>query len=463
MDLTSGKTGRVYLRPQKSGKKWKPVWLTLIPPSSSAVGRIEIQDQGGTLGEPGRRRHQALGEKKPKIIRLSELLNVLRLPPNAEACPMENMCAFCVETQERTLVFAALKSDCVEWVDKLCHSTFQKTSVPDLKPQMEENAIYASADHVSDFRVTVEKTDAAARCGLQGVYWLQVGRESLLLKDTQRSTVQEWPYEVLRRYGKDKGSLSIETGRRCDCGPGTIIFDTPQAETIFSVIQSTIKRKTMHTAPHSGEALEVEKSVTANRQAHSPLPRTPELNRLSVSSAIFENKLKMDSEEATSSHPAPITLMPLPSLPTQEIRSKSVIDNVYADPNECMQSPKFSTALYVDPASVLPLKPPETAEPGQNKLHSVYSEVFDKVSSGRRAVKFADDDHIYCEPVKGAEEKEKTEEEEVKKADPFAHLYAQVCKTNKGVPSPQPREEEREKEERERGEGDVIYESLGII
>ena len=35
------------------------------------------------------------------------------------------MSAFCVETQDRTMVFAALKDDCVEWVEKLCHSTFQ--------------------------------------------------------------------------------------------------------------------------------------------------------------------------------------------------------------------------------------------------------------------------------------------------------------------------------------------------
>lgn len=86
----------------------------------------------------------------------------------------ENMSAFCVETQERALVFAALKDDCLAWVDKLCHSTFQvgprfpwKSHDPQpgntsstlsicLSQQgfpqgsgqlrMEENQIYASAD-----------------------------------------------------------------------------------------------------------------------------------------------------------------------------------------------------------------------------------------------------------------------------------------------------------------------------
>lgn len=40
-------------------------------------------------------------------------------------CLQDNMSAFCVETQERTMVFAALKDDCVDWVEKLCHSTFR--------------------------------------------------------------------------------------------------------------------------------------------------------------------------------------------------------------------------------------------------------------------------------------------------------------------------------------------------
>lgn len=58
---------------------------------------------------------------------------------------------------------------------------------------------------VSEFLVVVQKTDAATRCDLQGAYWLQVGQEALLLKETQKkSVVREWPYEMLRRYGKDK-------------------------------------------------------------------------------------------------------------------------------------------------------------------------------------------------------------------------------------------------------------------
>lgn len=55
----------------------------------------------------------------------------------------------------------------------------------------------------------VQETDAATRCGLQGPYWLQVGDDTLLLRDTQtKNIVKEWPYELLRRYGKDKVNVS---------------------------------------------------------------------------------------------------------------------------------------------------------------------------------------------------------------------------------------------------------------
>lgn len=42
-------------------------------------------DHGGGVR---RHQHQPHVEKKLKVLKLSELINVLRLPPNAEACPM---------------------------------------------------------------------------------------------------------------------------------------------------------------------------------------------------------------------------------------------------------------------------------------------------------------------------------------------------------------------------------------
>lgn len=433
MDAQS-KTGKVYLQLKTSGKKWKPVWLSLFPSSCSGVGRLELQDGAGLTGDgsPGVRRHQqAVGERRLKVVRLSELITVLKLPPNAEACPMENMCAFCVETQERTMVFAAPKDDCAEWVDKLCQSTFQRADSNNV--HVEENQIYASADAVSEFWVTVQRTAVASRCGLQGSYWLQVGHESLLLRDKHKSMVREWPYELLRRYGKDKMTLSIEAGRRCDSGPGTFIFETQQADRVFSLIQTAIKRKTGG-SPNP----EADRGAGPNTAAHSPLPRIPDMTSMV---SILENQLRTqdrkpreDPPEKNPTHPAPITLMPLPSVPTQDtptgVGISSQSEAVYADPADCVQS--VTTALYVDPASVLPLKPPANTDSNISPRDSDYSEVFDRISpvphqphvvQGLRGA--PRDEPIYTEPTTLTPTPKPPAQS---KSDPFAHLYAQVCK-----------------------------------
>ncbi|XP_034542710.1 docking protein 1 isoform X2 [Notolabrus celidotus] len=443
-----------------------------------------------------------------KVVRLSELISVLRLPPNAEACPTENMSAFCVETQDRTMVFAALKDDCVEWVEKLCQSTFQRGGVSgSTQLRMEENQIYASAEEASEFWVVVQRTDAAARCGLQGSYLLQVGTEALLLRETQKkSTVREWPYELLRRYGRDKLAFTIEAGRRCKSGPGTFTFETQQAEKIFSLIQSTIKRKT---SPVTLGSSEVEK-VIGNIQAHSPLPKVPDL------SAILENTLRtqekkhttseesledvVGSPERVSAQPPPITLMPLPLIPTDGGGSVShhggQSEVVYADPADCLKpapKPHPPTALYVDPADFLPLKPPSSGEsvsplpissasqPELNTAHPdpVYSEVYDKIhlvqnketviQSRGEVKRYADNEPIYTEPV--AKKGEATQKQEIK-PDPFAHLYAQVNKTPSSSSNAAPSCSASSSSASvglssmfaaDHALDDVIYENLGII
>ncbi|XP_018556467.1 docking protein 1 [Lates calcarifer] len=526
MDFNT-KTGKVYLQPHKAGKKWKPVWLSLFPPSSSGVGRLEIQDLGGggAGGDHGtgvRRHRQPLGDRKLKVVQLSELISVLRLPPNAEACPLENMSAFCVETQDRTMVFAALKDDCVDWVEKLSHSTFQRGGDSGSNQlHMEENQIYASGDEASEFWVVVQRTDAATRSGLQGSYWLQVGREALLLRETQKKNiVGEWPYELLRRYGKDKLILTIEAGRRCESGPGTFTFETQQAEKIFSLIQTTIKQKTSSVAL-GNQNQEAEKVAVTNIQAHSPLPKIPDMTTMA---AILENNLKTEERkcaaleesahiqdelvvqsECVSAQPVPITLMPLPLIPTHDSPSGhhhgGQSDAVYADPADCIQSvpeQHLSTALYVDPASVLPLKPPSSREsviPRHNPFSphpcfnidhpdSVYSEVYDKISpvlskqaaiQGKGKTKcFADDEPIYTEPMY---EKEEASYKNETKSDPFAHLYAQICKTAKSsstsassnttpscsAPCFSATDDTTRTKDMDKSLDDVIYENLGVI
>ncbi|XP_077426760.1 uncharacterized protein LOC144055037 isoform X2 [Vanacampus margaritifer] len=500
-------------------ERWKPVLLSLVPHSNNGVGRLEIQfkgDGGGRDHVGGLKRHHQPQENKVKVVRLSELISVLRLPPNAEACPTENMSAFCVESQQRTMVFATQKDDCVDWVEKLCQRTFQRTPGSDTKElHMEENVIYSTTNDASDFCVVVQGTDAAIRCGLQGSYCLQVGQKTLLLKDIQKvNVVRQWPYELLRRYGKDKVTLTIEAGRRCDSGPGTFTFETQQSEKIFNLIQSTIKQKTLAVA--SGNLhQEEDKALVSNIQANSPLPEIPDITSMasilekaaihiktsSTTEDIMRSGDDSTASENQSSQPAPITLMPLPKVP---ILDKPSVDlrgcqpeAEYANPADCIKNvPKPQATMshvYVDPASVLPLHPPsskETTNPSSNSFasrpcfiisqpDSVYSEVYDKVNLSTTEPKanwgkpeiryFTEDEPIYTVPVsKGEEVSDQVES----KPDPFAHLYAQVNKTPpSSSPSSTPPPPSSTSlassiaatQISDTAPDDVIYENLGII
>ncbi|RVE76748.1 hypothetical protein OJAV_G00012080 [Oryzias javanicus] len=429
---SGSKTGKVYLRPHKPGKKWKPVWLSLLPPSSSGVGRLEIQDVagGGAAGDlsSGVRRHHPHLDRKVKVVRLSEVLSVLRLPPNAEACPMENMSAFCVESQDRTLVFAALKDDCVDWVDKLCLSSFKTGNSSGTAPaRMEENQIYASADAAQQFWVAVQKTEAATRCGLEGSFWLEVGGASLLLRDAQKkNVVGEWPYEQLRRYGSHQSVLTIEAGRRCSSGPGIFGFESSQEVPVLGGGATPPGRPGGSTGRHAC--------------AHHPYaPPT-----------------------AANADPA-----------LQESRSPPVRRDLRGSGGVCpaqREAPPNQSAVH-RPRQRPPSETPggrRQPPPQADRQDSVYSEVLDRVSphqnrQGGDPGTERPEEPVYAEPAGGPKpEPDRTGN----KPDPFAHLYARVCKPAPHK-APSPESETRTGATRlTRGEeppDDVIYESLGII
>lgn len=99
-------------------QKWKKNWFVLYPASQNGIARLEFFDCAG------------YGTEKPstkkldkKIIRLSECISIL--PALTESCPKENMSAFCVETNDKTHVFAAEKQVTNEWVEKMCEIAFQ--------------------------------------------------------------------------------------------------------------------------------------------------------------------------------------------------------------------------------------------------------------------------------------------------------------------------------------------------
>ncbi|XP_071393286.1 docking protein 1b [Centroberyx affinis] len=246
---THVKEGQLYVQHQKFGKKWKKNWFVLYPASQNGIARLEYYDSpsgGGGGGGAGGGGNEKTRKLDKKIIRLSECISIL--PAVTESCPKDNMAAFCVETNDKTHVFAAEKSVTTEWVDKMCEIAFQGGSgaadsnggQQDL--QMSENLIYYSREEVNEFWVSVQRTEASERCGLSASYWLKADSDVLILKDPKtKRNVLVWPYKLLRRYGRDRVMFSFEAGRRCDSGPGSFTFETKQGNEIFQLVEQAIQ------------------------------------------------------------------------------------------------------------------------------------------------------------------------------------------------------------------------------
>ncbi|XP_034412984.1 docking protein 1b isoform X2 [Cyclopterus lumpus] len=251
---THVKEGQLYVQHQKFGKKWKKNWFVLYPASQNGIARLEFFDSpSGGVGGAGAGSGGGANEKTrkldKKIIRLSECISIL--PALTESCPKENMAAFCVETNDKTHVFAAEKNTAKDWMDTMCDITFQggggSSTAADsdggaLDLQMAENLIYCSREEVDEFWVSVQRTEASERCGLTGSYWLKAENDTLTLMEPKtKRNVLVWPYKLLRRYGRDRVMFSFEAGRRCDSGPGNFTFETKQGNEIFLLVDQAIQ------------------------------------------------------------------------------------------------------------------------------------------------------------------------------------------------------------------------------
>ncbi|XP_066536051.1 docking protein 1 [Hoplias malabaricus] len=323
------KRGEVYLQHHKHSEKWKRYWLNLYADSRQGVARLELTDTSIDRSPVMVRR-----QPERKVVRLSDCISVVRLPPHAEAHPGENMAAFCVETEEKKLVFAVGKDGCGEWVEKICDTAFPKAScnLQRQPPPMEENQIYASREEVFEFWVTVQQSEASVRCGLKGSYWLQVGENSLIIKDNEtRQRVMEWPYKLLRRYGRDKTMFSIEAGRRCDSGPGAFHLETKQSEEILRMVELSI---------HQQKSLGIPVGACSPHSPSSPLPRRP------ISASLLDTLTNSSSDSDFSS-------------PVGSLRSSSTFESACASPlaglfttmqrnpgdSACLPEPVYSTLV----------------------------------------------------------------------------------------------------------------------
>ncbi|XP_008575145.1 PREDICTED: docking protein 1 [Galeopterus variegatus] len=245
--------GPLFLQSQRFGtKRWRKTWAVLYPASPHGVARLEFFDHKGSSfggGRGGSRRLDC------KVIRLAECVSVA--PVAVESPPEPGAAAFRLDTAQRSHLLAADAPSSAAWVQTLCRNAFPKGTwalAPAENPpklsalEMLENSLYSPTWEGSQFWVTVQRTEAAERCGLHGSYVLRVEAERLtLLTVGAQSQILEpllsWPYTLLRRYGRDKVMFSFEAGRRCPCGPGTFTFQTAQGNDIFQAVETAIHRQ----------------------------------------------------------------------------------------------------------------------------------------------------------------------------------------------------------------------------
>ncbi|XP_023616404.1 LOW QUALITY PROTEIN: docking protein 1 [Myotis lucifugus] len=242
--------GPLFLQGQRFGaKRWRKTWAVLYPASPHGVARLEFFDHKGPSSGGGRGSSRRLD---CKVIRLAECVSVV--PVALESPPEPGAAAFRLDTAQRSHLLAADAPSSAAWVQMLCLNAFPKGSwgpAPAENPpklsalEMLENSLYSPAWEGSQFWVTVQRTEAAERCGLHGSYVLRVEAEklTLLTAGTQSQILEpllSWPYTLLRRYGRDKVMFSFEAGRRCPSGPGNFTFQTAQGNDIFQVVETAI-------------------------------------------------------------------------------------------------------------------------------------------------------------------------------------------------------------------------------
>nr|XP_056711701.1 docking protein 1 [Euleptes europaea] len=357
-------------------KRWKKGWFVLYPASPHGVARLEFFD-----GKEGAATTDKVSTKRldKRIVRLADCVSVAPAP---DCVPKEGLAVFRLETSERTYLFAAEPQETAEWVAKLCEEAFldnhgKGAPLPSTEPggqrsvEMATNSIYYSRDEASEFWVTVQKTEAAEHCKLQGGYVLKASRDGLVLQDPHsRQPLYTWPYRLLRRYGRDKVMFSFEAGRRCESGPGNFTFETRQGNEIFRVVEAAIQEQKAQAEENrqSGGSLDSEASGVAHVQSSianmllleseaPPERRGPRTALGATLSLATEGK-----EGATAAQPKGQSLRePLPCWPSTPPRSPLLglagyplpsedTGSVYSEPLDAVRGSRHRPdPLYADP------------------------------------------------------------------------------------------------------------------
>ncbi|KAM4749115.1 docking protein 2 [Rhinophrynus dorsalis] len=264
------KQGSLYMQNhQRFGKKWRKVWGVLYGGAPSGVARLEMYD-GSQPPDSGRR---------PECWRMIQLSDFITVSERSGENSPKDTRTFSIETTQRVYLLASEISEQPVWVKALCSLAFpqerlsleRRCSQPPISSglHMQENALY-STSRESGFVVRVRQTEASIRCGLSGMYTLTAEGTCLSLRERQNGNLlYNWPYQYLRRFGRDKTMFSFEAGRRCTSGEGNFEFETPLGGQIFQAIEGAINSKCGDAPTPSGYGPYTEESSSGSRP---PLP-----------------------------------------------------------------------------------------------------------------------------------------------------------------------------------------------
>ncbi|XP_022086667.1 docking protein 2-like [Acanthaster planci] len=240
MEIPPIKKGYLY-RPQKAGlkKHWVKRWTLLYPASEAQPPRLETFDSKEAAAKEG---------TKPSLIILSGTCQATQTTQHRSRDFVMDL-----TVEEKIYVYAVDSQEELDtWLQVLGEVTAGRPGnrasiVPDLPSfssetgeGLQENTLYDSYETMT-FNIAIKPTAFSDSLNLQGNYTLQIDSVKLsLLDENTNNVLYAWPYRYLRRYGRDKTSFSMEAGRKCESGPGLIMFETKDGNDIFHNIQNFV-------------------------------------------------------------------------------------------------------------------------------------------------------------------------------------------------------------------------------
>ncbi|XP_071792969.1 uncharacterized protein [Asterias amurensis] len=244
MDLPPIKCGHLY-RPQKGIKKyWVKRWALLYPGSEVNPPRLETFDSKDASYKEG---------VKPLVLYLPCPIKAFPTSQHRsrdfviEIIMDDKVVAYAVDTREELNSWLHIMSEVSigRTGKRECLPAEPPSSSPssfsgEVAEGLQENTLYDSFETVA-YQVSIKPNTFSEQLGLQGYFSLQIDSVKLtLIEDDSNDILYAWPYRYLRRYGRDKVSFSMEAGRKCDSGPGLLVFETKDGNDIFHNIQNFV-------------------------------------------------------------------------------------------------------------------------------------------------------------------------------------------------------------------------------